>query len=135
MFYSVANNFIGVDSVSMTTYQKQDRGAKWFRSVDGIWTTEKQFEGIDIDTQDWTDFLGGETIATAAFTADGVTLNSSSNTSTTTTANVTGAGSLHIDITTSTGRMFREYFRWRRLHRAVAEGIGDGGSLPGDYHV
>ena len=115
----------------MTTYVPAQRGAKWTREPDGILTAEKQYEDIVVDPQDWTDFLAGRTIASTAWTADGITLNSHSNTTTTTTATVTGIGSLHVDLTLSDGSTHREYFRWRRLNRPIGLG-GGGGSLPGE---
>jgi hypothetical protein len=116
----------------VTFYQHQQRGPKWSQGVDGVWESEKQYEDTDVDVQDWSDYLNGETIASATCATDGISLTSSSSTSTTTTATVTGIGALHWDITTSAGRVFRTYFRWRRLNRPILGSLGGGQSLPGE---
>ena len=117
----------------IASVQRQHRGPKWTRGVDGILETEKQYEDIDVDPQDWSDALGGESIVSATWSTDGITINSSSNTDTTTTVSVTGVGSCHVDIATSGGRTFREYFKWKRLHRPIMNNYGGGDCIPGDY--
>ena len=117
----------------VASMQRQHRGPKWFRDLDGIWDAEKQFEGTETDVQDWSDALGGETITSIVVATDGIIINSSSNTDTITTVTVTGVGAYHIDITTSAGRMVREYFRYRRLHRPLLGIMDGGGGIDADY--
>ena len=116
----------------MTFFQPPDRGPEWFRDVDGIWTKEKSYEDTDVDVQDWSDRLKGLTIVSAVCTTDGITINSSSNTSTTTTVNVSSLGVLHWDITKSDGSTERTYFRWRRLQRPQMGTYGGGNTMPGE---
>ena len=123
----------GAAQTPVASMQRQHRGTKWFRDIDGIWDAEKQFEGIETDVQDWSDALGGETITGIVVATDGIIINSSSNTDTTTTVTVTGVGAYHIDITTSAGRMVREYFRYRRLHRPLLGIMDGGGGIDADY--
>ena len=113
--------------------QRARRGPKWMRGVDGILETEKQYEDVDIDQQDWTDRLDGESIVAAAWSTDGVTINASDFSNSATIVEVTGIGSCHVDITTDAGRVFREYFRWKRLHRPIMNNYGGGDCIPGDY--
>jgi hypothetical protein len=120
-------------TVPVASMQRQHRGPKWFRDLDGIWDAEKQYEGIETDVQDWSDALGGETITSIVVATDGIIINSSSNTDTTTTVTVTGVGAYHIDITTSAGRMVRVYFRYRRLHRPLLGIMDGGGGIDSDY--
>jgi hypothetical protein len=115
----------------MTFFQPPNRGPKW-TLVNGVWETEKSFNDTDVDTQDFSDRLKGETIASIAVTSDGISLLSSSNTSTTTTVTVSGQGALHIDITTSGGRTFREYFLWRRTQVPTIN-LGGSQTLGEDY--
>ena len=124
-----------VASTPQVLIAKAQRGPHWSRGVDGILEDEKQFEDMAVCLFDWSDYLQGETIASAAFATDGIILSVSGYDSTRTIAQVTGIGSMHVDITTSGGRVFREYFRWRRLHRPVLGTMGGGQSMPGeDYH-
>lgn len=89
----------------MSTYLIPLERKEFFLSPAGLPTWIKEDDEILLITLDWLDKLDGETISTSAWTDNGVTTSSASNTTTTASMTVTKTDGYSINkITTSGGR-------------------------------
>ena len=96
----------------MTTLIVQPEEGEWFADDDRIMSTTKREDEKKTYTWDYTQWLASKsnTIASVAFDASGVTVESSSNTTTTVTAQISGVGSLEITLTLSSPADEDEFF-------------------------
>lgn len=83
-------------------------GCGFWRDKDGFWSVAMDEDEVLDLTVDWTGWLEGDTIATSAFAPDGVTENSESNTTTSSTCWLTAPddprGQTVLTVTTAAGR-------------------------------
>lgn len=90
------------------------RGSPFFRDVDGTYTAQKFADEEVSFTWDLTDELGSDTISSVSYDAkNGLTLNSTSNTTTAVTIEVTETGYVDIEVTTAAGLVIKERFLWQ----------------------
>lgn len=111
-------------STVSTLYDYGDRpGTDWFLDMDGVPTTSKREEEIKSYTVDLADTLAtGETISSVSHTASGITVNSSSNSTTTYSAVITGTGGeLKSTITTSSSRKLVRLLRFLAIDRVTTD--------------
>lgn len=85
-------------------------GGEWFVDHDGVLATTKHKDSVITYQTDWSGRMAdGETIASATYTVDGVTLDASSETTTVTSYTISqSGGSITIAVTTSAGRTLVE---------------------------
>lgn len=91
----------------MPTAYTRPKRRPWFLNEDGEISFVNDPDATQSFVIDWSNELdSGETISSVAYTANGVTLGSTSNTTTTTTLPVTGTnGSVEVKVTTSASRV------------------------------
>ena len=97
---------------SSTFYQPTVR-SRWFKDRDGIVSTSKRSDEIIGVVINWAPQLAtGETISSVAYEDSGVTRTGVSNSTTTSTCNVTGIGYFIVTATLSTGRKLQDVRRF-----------------------
>lgn len=84
----------------MTSYTEPRERSPWFRYRDGWARTKKRDEAVGL-LVDWTRRLDSGEISAATWAASGPTLSSTSNTTTQTSARVSGLGEVKITVTTT----------------------------------
>lgn len=91
----------------------ENRGL-FFTDIDGKLAVYKDEDAVETYTLDFTDVLdSGDTIASVAYKADGVTLNSSSNTTTTISMTVAKTGGdIQATVTTTAGAVLVRRLRF-----------------------
>lgn len=98
---------------------------KWFRDSDGVWSIWKDPDSTKTYKDDISRYLGKTsagaqiTISSATFAADGITLVSSSNTTTVLTMKVTQTGELTATVTDSEGDIHKLTYRWKKRDRGT----------------
>ena len=75
----------------MNTYAKPSRN-RFFEDADGYPSVWMDKDEVDSFTFDWSRDLGSDTISTSTWTGNGLTVDSSSNTTTAATAVISAAG-------------------------------------------
>lgn len=91
-----------------TTYLQSERTEPWFRDVDGAVRSSKYLDETNTYVFDLTGQLASaETISSVSWTLTGFDTSSTSNTTATITATVSGVGKIEAVVTTSTGRTIR----------------------------
>ncbi|WP_025899060.1 phage fiber-tail adaptor protein [Sneathiella glossodoripedis] len=94
--------------MTRTHVLRKDRRGLSVGSTGNLIAYQDKDETLDY-TIDWSAWLGSDTISSVAYTANGITLTSSSNTTTSVTVWTTGtAGELVMTITTTAGRVKQE---------------------------
>ena len=95
----------------------QSAGPKMGRDYYGYLAFVQDPEETSLLTVDWTAYLGSETISSATWTADGLTLANNAITGKQTTVNVSAVpernhGEAKVELTTSSGRVIVRRFRF-----------------------
>ena len=105
----------------MPTHRVQERRNVFFRDVDGMLSVARHEDEVAPVTLDYSDALDtGETVATSAWDADGVTLSGEATTTTTASATISGTdGEIQNTITTSAGRTLVQEMRVVGVSRTV----------------
>ena len=74
-----------------------------FYDKDGVLSWHKDQDSVESYTLDWADFLGADTISTSSWEADGIAVDSDSNTTTTTEVTVSKTGGTAKNTITTAG--------------------------------
>lgn len=90
-----------------------DRRGEGAYEYDGTLTFPKRYDDSRAYTIDLSELLDGDTISTATWSADGVTIDASSNTTTTISVRVSGAGEAECLVVTAGSETFDLRLKWR----------------------